>query len=70
MPCYFFNVIYSDQAQIWDRKGTPLRDDATAIEIARRVFDDFRVNLRPEDPQPTIIVKNEVGEVVYRYPTN
>src|SRR5271170_872555 len=70
MPCYFFTVIYSDQAQIWDRKGTQLRDDATAIEVARRVFDDFRVNLRPEDPQPTIIVKNEACEIVYRYPAN
>jgi hypothetical protein len=70
MPRYFFTVIYPDQAQIWDRKGTPLRNDATAIDVARRAFDDFRVNLRPEDPQPTIIVKNEACEIVYRYPTN
>ena len=70
MPRYFFTVIYSDQEELWDRKGTPLRDNATAIEVARRVFDDFQVNLRPEDPQPTIIVKSEAGEIVYRYPTN
>jgi len=49
---------------------TPLRDDATAIEVARKVFDEFRANLRPEDPQPTIVVKNEAGEVVYRFAAN
>ncbi len=68
MPRYFFTVIYSDQAQICDCRGTPMRSDATAAEVARRVFDEFRVNLRPNDPQPTIIVKNEAGEVVYRSP--
>ncbi len=70
MPRYFFTVTYSDQAQVRDRRGTPMRDEATAIEVARRVFDEFRVNLRPNDPQPTIIVTNEAGEVVYRYPSN
>jgi hypothetical protein len=31
---YVFTVIYSDQEEQRDRKGTPLRNDATAIEIA------------------------------------
>jgi hypothetical protein len=56
-------VIYSDQEEIWDRKGTPLRDDARAIEVARRVFNDFRTDRGPEDPNPTIIVKNEAGDI-------
>lgn len=35
MPRYFFTVIHSDQEELWDRKGTQVRDDATAIEVAR-----------------------------------
>ena len=66
MPRYFFTVIHSDQEEFWDRKGTPLRDDGTAIEIARRIFNEFRANRRSEDPPPIVIVKNEAGEVVYR----
>ena len=70
MPRYFFTVIHSDQEELWDRKGTPLRDDATAIEVARKVFDEFRAKRRPEDPLPIVIVKNVAGEVVYRFPAN
>jgi len=64
MPRYFFTVVYSDQAEIRDRKGTRLQDDATAIEVARMLLNDLRADRRPEDPEPTIIVKNDAGEVV------
>jgi hypothetical protein len=37
-----------------------------AIEVARRVFKDFCA----ARGNPAVIVKNEAGEVVYRYPTN
>ena len=70
MPRYFFAVIYSEQAEIRDRMGTPLRDDAKAIEVARRVFDEFRANHQPKEPEATIIVRDEEGEVVYRFPNN
>jgi hypothetical protein len=32
------------------------------------VIDDLRAGRRPEDPEPTNIVKNVAGEVVYRFP--
>ena len=51
MPRCFFTVVYSDEAEIWDRKGTPLRDDAAAIEVARRVFNDFYAEYRPGVPK-------------------
>jgi hypothetical protein len=70
MPRYFFTAIYSDQAKILERKGTLVRDDATAIKVARKVFDDFRRDRRPEDPQVTIIVKNDEDEIIYRFPAN
>ena len=70
MRRYFFTVVYSDLTELRDSRGTPLRNDAAAIDIARRVFNDFRADRGPEDPNPTIIVKNVAGEVVYRYPSN
>jgi hypothetical protein len=68
MPRYFFNVVYTDGAEIRHLGGTRLRSDAAAIEAARQVIDDLRACRQPEDPQPTIIVKNDAGEVVYRFP--
>jgi len=47
-----------------------MRDDASAIEVARMVFDEFRANRRPEHPPPIAMVKNEAGEVIYRFPAN
>ncbi len=29
-----------------------------------------RANRRPEHPPPIVIVKNEAGEVIYRFPAN
>jgi Domain of unknown function (DUF6894) len=70
MPRYFFTAIYSNQAKILERKGTLVRDDATAIKVARKVFDDFRRDRRPEEPEVTIIVKNDEDEIIYRFPAN
>jgi hypothetical protein len=70
MPSYFFTAIYSNQAKILERKGTLVRDDATAIKVARKVFDDFRRDRRPEEPEVTIIVKNDEDEIIYRFPAN
>ena len=44
--------------------------DEAAIEAARKVIDEFLGRARPEDPNPTIIVKNEADEVIYRFPSN
>ena len=67
MPRYFFTVIHSDLTELRDLRGTRLRNDAAAIDIARRVFNDFCTD---RGPNPTIVVKSEADEVVYRYPTN
>ena len=69
MPCYFFNVVYTDGTEIRHLKGTRLRSDTAAIEAARQVIDDLRAGCHPEEPRTTIIVKNSAGGVVYRFPS-
>jgi hypothetical protein len=69
MPRYYFIIAYPDQ-EIGDPYGTLLPNDATSIEYARRVINDLREDLRPEDPAPAIVVKNAAGEVVFRFPNN
>jgi hypothetical protein len=66
MPRYFFSVVYPDLTELADSRGTLLQNDAAAIRIAARVFNDFSA----DRGNPIVIVKNEAGEVVYRYPTN
>ena len=41
-----------------------------AIGAARTIIDELLAERGPEDPNPTIVVKNEVGEVIYRFPGN
>jgi uncharacterized protein DUF6894 len=70
MPRYFFIMTFSDQREIDDPEGTRLPDDDAAIQYARRLIDDLNEDQLPGEPEPTIIVKNEAGEVVYRFPSN
>jgi hypothetical protein len=69
MPRYFFTVTYPDQ-EIDDPKGTLLLTDNAAIEFARRVIADPREDQEPENHGPTMVVENEAGEIVYRFPSN
>ena len=69
MPRYFFTVTYPDQ-EIEDPDGTLLPSEIGAIEYARRVIDSLREDQKPENLWPTIVVKNEAGEVIYRFPSN
>ena len=69
MPRYFFVVTYADH-QIDDPDGTLLPADTAAIEYARRIINDLREERRPEEPEPSIAVKNAAGEVIYRFPSN
>jgi len=69
MPRYFFTVTYPD-LEIDDTEGTLLSSDNAAIEYARRVIDGLREDQKPENCRPTIVVKNEAGEVVYQFPSN
>jgi hypothetical protein len=70
MPRYFITVVYTDRGEITDPKGTQFKDDTAVIEAARRVIDDLRAARRPDDPKPTVVVRNEAGEVIYRFPSN
>ena len=47
-----------------------LPNDAAGIEYGRRIIDDLRKDHRPEDAEPSIVVKNTAGDVVYRFPGN
>ena len=66
---YFFIIEYGGQ-EIDDPEGVVLPGDTAAIEYARRIIDDLRKERRPEDPEATIVVKNTVGDVIYRFPGN
>ena len=65
----FLHTGYPDQ-EIGDPHGVIAPSDETAIETARKVIDELLAERGPEDPNPTIVVENEVGEVIYRFPGN
>ena len=69
MPRYFFILTYSDQ-EMGDPSGVTAPGDGAAIAAARNAIDAFRAELGPEELSPTIVVKNEAGEIIYRYPSN
>ena len=69
MPRYFFILAYPDQ-EIGDPHGVIAPSDEAAIAAARKVIDELLAECGPEDPNPTIIVKNEADEVIYRFPSN
>jgi hypothetical protein len=69
MPRYFFILAYSDQ-EMGDPSGVAAPGDDTAITAARNAIDALLAELGPEDPKPTMVVKNEAGEIIYRYPSN
>ena len=67
MPRYFFVVTYADH-QIDDPDGTLLPADTAAIEYARRIINDLREERRPEEPRPSIAVKNAAGDSFIVFP--
>jgi hypothetical protein len=69
MPRYFVVVTYADH-QIDVSDGTLLPADTAAIEYARRIINDLREERRPEEPRPSIAMKNAAGEVIYLFPSN
>ncbi len=69
MPRYFFILAYAHR-ELSDPKGLILPSDEAAIAAARKVIDELRAEQEPQDPNPTIVVKNAAGEIVYRYPSN
>ena len=69
MPRCFFLLAYPDQ-EIGDPHRVIAPSDETASEAARKVIDELLAERGPEDPNPTIVVKNEADEIIYRYPSN
>ena len=69
MPRYFFILVYPDQ-EIGDPRGVIVPSVEAAIGAARTIIDELLAERGPEDPNPTIVVKNEAGEVIYRFPGN
>ena len=71
MPRYFFilGLFGSRGLTICAWRVIALSDEA-AIEAARKVTDELLAERGPEDLNPTIIVKNEAGEVIYQFPSN
>ena len=69
MPRYFFILSYTDRV-IGDPAGTVLPSDEAAIGAARKIIDDLLEDSGPGEPRPTIIVRNEAGEIVYQFPSN
>jgi hypothetical protein len=68
MPRYFFIVAYPDQREIVDPDGTPLPNDTSTVEFARRVIDDLREDRLPGEPLPTIIMKNDAERSFIAFP--
>ena len=52
------------------RLETPLRSDAAAIQLARKVIEGIREDRGPAEPDPALTVRNVAGEIVYRLPVN
>jgi hypothetical protein len=69
MPRYFFILAYPDQ-EMGDPSGLMAPGDDAAITAARNAMDALLAELGPEEPNPTMIVKNEAVEIIYRYPSN
>jgi Domain of unknown function (DUF6894) len=69
MPRYFFPIGLPGSGD-WRSAGSDCAGDETAIEAARKVIDELLAERGPEDSNPTIIVKNEADEIIYRYPSN
>ena len=69
MPRYFFILVYPDK-ELRDPGGAIFPSDEAAIEAARKVIDELLAERQPEDPNPTIVVKNAAGEIVYQFPSN
>jgi hypothetical protein len=69
MPRYFFILVYPDQ-EIGNPSGVIAPSDDAVIAAARNVIDALLAERGPQDPNPTIVVKNEAGEIIYQFPSN
>jgi hypothetical protein len=67
MERYSF-IVTRPGLMIDDSEEKLLPNDAAAIEHAQQIVNDLMQDRRPEDPEPTIIVKIVSGDVVFRLP--
>jgi hypothetical protein len=47
-----------------------LPNDAAAIESALRIIDDLREDQLSGESEPAIVLKNNGGEIIYRFPVS
>ena len=59
MPQYFFTVRWSDREES-DQLGTPLKDDAAALDHACRMIRELRSSGEYDDPGLVVEVRNEL----------
>ena len=69
MPRYFFILVYPEGI-LGDSRGTVLASDEVAVGTARTIIDELLENCGSGEPRPIIMVRNEVGEIVYQFPSN
>jgi len=67
MPRYFFTIRWPDHEDN-DRLGTPLPDDAAALNHAIRIVRELRQGSEHDDPGLMMIVKNEMLKTVLSLP--
>ena len=69
MPRYFFILAYSDQ-EMGDPSGVtaPATMPRSRPRVTQWMYSGQSLGRRM--PKPTIFVKNEAGETIYRYPSN
>src|SRR5271156_5759248 len=78
MPRYFFTLVYPDQREVRDPKGTTLPSDSAAIGAARTIIEDIlrgfktrrtiesRRGQRNAPPLPTAVDRQRNGGVLHR----
>ena len=67
---HFFPSCAYPNRVIGDPRGTVLPSDEVAVGTARTIIDDLLEDSGPGQPRPLVMVRNEAGEVVYRFPSN
>jgi hypothetical protein len=67
MPQYFFTVRWSDREE-GDRLGTPLKDDAAALDYACRIVREPRSSGGYDGPGLVVEVRNELHRRVLSMP--
>ena len=67
MPQYYFTIRWSDHEDN-DEHGTPLKDNAAALDHACRMVRELRASGGYDDPELVVEVRNELHQMVLSVP--